>query len=225
MSGRDQILGKIRTALGRDGMDAGLRADMETRLSQPQPNLIPTRGDGDEKTRTTTFIAEATRIDADVVRVATLTDVPAAAAAYGAGKGLTTAQPTALLKSIPWQTAPTLAVNFGTADGTVAVGISEAYAGVAETGTLVLRSTSDQAMSANVLPDTHIVVLPAGRILRAYEDVWAALRKKGADFMPRSLVWITGPSRTADIEQTLLLGAHGPRRLLIVIVDEETDPQ
>jgi L-lactate dehydrogenase complex protein LldG len=71
------------------------------------------------------------------------------------------------------------------------------------------------------LPGTHIVVLPAARLVGTYEEVWAKLRARaaGASVMPRVVNWITGPSRTADIEQTLLLGAHGPQRLHIVLVE------
>ena len=71
------------------------------------------------------------------------------------------------------------------------------------------------------LPETHVVVLDAGRIVGAYEDAWARLRVERPNAMPRSVNWITGPSRTADIEQTLFLGAHGPRRLHIVIVRDQ----
>ena len=67
------------------------------------------------------------------------------------------------------------------------------------------------------------MVLPAERIGGAYEEGWAHLRaesaEEGAGFMPRTVNLITGPSRTADIEQTITLGAHGPRRLHIVIVE------
>lgn len=228
MSSRDQILGKVRRALGRDGMDAVLRADIEARLAAPSPNLVPARGDRDLAARVDLFKAEAERVNADVVRVAVLSDVPAAVARYLADANLEarlTAQPTALLKDIPWTKQSTVTVGFDAPTGADAVGVSEAFAGIAETGTLILLSGSDRPIAVNFLPDTHIVVLPAGRILRAYEDAWAKLRAGGAPFMPRTVNWITGPSRTADIEQTLLLGAHGPRRLFVVIVDEDETAQ
>jgi L-lactate dehydrogenase complex protein LldG len=225
MSGREQVLAKVRRALGRGGMDAGLRQDLEARLATSGPNLIPARADLDAEGRTGLFKTEAERVNADVVRVARLADAPGAVADYvpGTEKPVSVcAQPTALLKSLPWEGQAGLAVAFDPPTGDVAIGVSEAFAGVAETGTLVLRSGPDQPMRLNFLPDTHIVVLPAARIARAYEEVWASLRQEGGGaFMPRATAWVTGPSRTADIEQTLLLGAHGPRRLLIVIADEE----
>lgn len=220
MSAREHILGRIRGALGRDGMDPALRADLESRVASSSPNLVPARGDLDAPARVNLFKAEAERVDATVARVAAFADVPGAVARYLADAdvpGTCKAQPTPLLRSIPWDAQPTLTVAFGNAEDSDAVGVSEAFAGVAETGTLMMPSGPDSPVGLNYLPDTHVVVLPAGRIARAYEDVFPRLRKA----MPRALGWITGPSRTADIEQTLYLGAHGPRRLLIVIVDEE----
>lgn len=228
MSSREQILGRVRRALGRDGMDAVLRADIEARLAAPSPNLVPARGDKDPAARVNLFKAEAERVNADVVRVAALSDVPAAVARYLAAANLEArlvAQPTALLKDIPWSKQNAMTVGFDAPSGADAVGVSEAFVGIAETGTLILHSGPEQPVAVNFLPDTHIVVLPAQRILRAYEDAWAQLRKDGPSFMPRTVNWVTGPSRTADIEQTLLLGAHGPRRLFVVIVDEDQTAQ
>jgi len=69
------------------------------------------------------------------------------------------------------------------------------------------------------LPETSIIVLSTERMLRAYEDGLGLLRERDGG-LPRSVNFITGPSRSGDIEQTLQLGAHGPRRLLILLVDE-----
>ena len=104
------------------------------------------------------------------------------------------------------------------------VGVTGAVMGFAETGTLMMTSGPDHPSTLNFLPETHIVVLPAEKIGGAYEEGWAHLRAEGgADagggFMPRTVNLVTGPSRTADIEQTIALGAHGPRRLHIVIVE------
>ena len=93
-----------------------------------------------------------------------------------------------------------------------------AFAGIAETGTLALVSGPANPTTLNFLPDNHIVVLRKEDILSDYESVFARLRTAyGKGGAPRTLNFVTGPSRSADIEQTLLLGAHGPRRLHIVI--------
>ena len=94
-----------------------------------------------------------------------------------------------------------------------------AFAGIAETGTLALVSGPDNPTTLNFLPDNHIVLLPREAIEADYESVFAKVRSVyGKGEAPRTLNFITGPSRSADIEQTLLLGAHGPRRLHIVVV-------
>jgi L-lactate dehydrogenase complex protein LldG len=85
----------------------------------------------------------------------------------------------------------------------------------------MLASGPDNPTTLNFLPDTHIVVVNAKDIAPDYETLWQRLRESyGAGAMPRAVNWITGPSRSADIEQTLILGAHGPRRLHVIVVEE-----
>ena len=86
----------------------------------------------------------------------------------------------------------------------------------------MLLSGPDHPTTLNFLPDTHIVVLRASQVVGPYEDAWARLRA-AATAMPRTVNFVTGPSRTADIEQTIQLGAHGPRRLHIVLIDDAGD--
>jgi L-lactate dehydrogenase complex protein LldG len=101
-----------------------------------------------------------------------------------------------------------------------AVSLQHGFAGIAETGTLMLPSAPERPTTLNLLPDTALVFLRASRILGAYEEAWDMLRAElGA--MPRNVMLVTGPSRSADIEQTLELGAHGPRRLHILLVDDD----
>ncbi|MFC4237671.1 lactate utilization protein C [Thalassospira xianhensis] len=102
-----------------------------------------------------------------------------------------------------------------------AVAVTPSFGGVAETGSLMLRSGADTPYTVNMLPDTHIVVLKAGDIVGIYEEVWARLREQeGNGNMPRTFLWVAGPSRTGDIEQTIQLGTHGSRSLHIVLVDD-----
>jgi L-lactate dehydrogenase complex protein LldG len=96
--------------------------------------------------------------------------------------------------------------------------VSHAFAGVAETGSLIVLSGPDNPVTLNFLPDNHIIVLSGADLFGDLESVWTKLRRDlGKGVMPRTVNIITGPSRSADIEQTLLLGAHGPRRLHILI--------
>lgn len=108
----------------------------------------------------------------------------------------------------------------GIAEDQDEIGLSHAFTGIAETGTLALLSGGDNPSTINFLPANHVVVVKASDIVKTYEDMWARLRAKHPKMLPRTVNLITGPSRSADIEQTLLLGAHGPKSLHILIVQD-----
>jgi L-lactate dehydrogenase complex protein LldG len=125
------------------------------------------------------------------------------------------------LANLPWERARPLEVTTGPSDGRDLAAVSHAFGAAAESGTLVLVSGPENPTTLNFLPDVHIVVLSAKDVAGDYETLWERLRARyGAGDMPRTVNMITGPSRSADIEQTLILGAHGPRRLHIIIVGE-----
>lgn len=123
------------------------------------------------------------------------------------------------LASRDWQAAG-LTVEARAAVGDDLVGISGAFCGIAETGTLMLLSGPETPASVSLLPETHIALLPVTRIVARMEDAWALARREHAR-LPRAVNFISGPSRTADIEQTVTLGAHGPYRVLIVLTRED----
>jgi L-lactate dehydrogenase complex protein LldG len=122
------------------------------------------------------------------------------------------------LKAMPWSDT-TLEIAHGPSQGSDLNAVSHAFGGIAESGTLAMVSGSDNPSTLNFLPDNHIIVVSAKDIASDYESVWNRVRfAYGKSTMPRTVNWITGPSRSGDIEQTLLLGAHGPRRLHVVVV-------
>jgi L-lactate dehydrogenase complex protein LldG len=223
MSARDEILANIRESLGVTGAEAPRRLAVQERLAQTPAGIIPARGQGDLAARVATFRAEAERAQASVTEVASAADVPAEVARYLREANL----PAALrmgddprLAAMPWRETA-LEISRGASDGHDLAGISAAFAGVAESGTLALCSGTDNPTTINFLPDNHLVVVFERDIVADYECVWRSLRARyGKGAMPRTLNLITGPSRSADIEQTLLLGAHGPRRLHIVMIKE-----
>jgi L-lactate utilization protein LutC len=225
---REQMLGAIRTALGREELGAATAAALERRLRQPRANVVPARGKLPAGGRVELFIAEAERVNATAVRLARLDDVPTAVVSYLRGANMPAvvrAGTDALLRAVPWAREPLLRVETGVAVDEDAVSVTSAFAGIAETGTLMLCSAPESPTTLNFLPEVHIAVLPTDRIVGTYEEGWQRLRGRfGAGKMPRVVNWITGPSRTADIEQTLLLGAHGPKRLHILLVDGD-DPR
>jgi L-lactate dehydrogenase complex protein LldG len=197
-----------------------MRAELEQRLAQPRPNLIPGRANLPHSQRVALFVEMAREAAATVAVVRAREAVPEAVADYLRRENLPpelTIAPDPALEGLPWSSRPLLSVRSGRAHGSEAVSLTHAFAGIAETGTLLLRSGPDAPTTLNFLPDTNIVLIEAGRIVGAYEEAWAMLRASGA--MPRTVNFITGPSRSADIEQTLQLGAHGPRRLHILLLD------
>ena len=227
MSGpRDQVLTAIRSALGRRALPEQATAALDRRLAQPTVNVVPARGQLPLAERIELFASEAQRVNATIARLPDLEAVPAAVMAYLRQANLPAAVRAAtdpLLQGVPWSSEALLQVGYGRAEAEDMVSVSAAFAGVAETGTLMLVSDAHNPVTLNFLPENHMVVLPVTRIVGAYEEAWQRLRGVlGHRKMPRAVNWITGPSRTADIEQTLLLGAHGPKQLHILLVDADT---
>ncbi len=235
---RAQILAGIQNSLKRGPLAGDQAAGLEARVVRHAPNLIPARArDLDRERLVDLFERLAGEVQASVARVRSLDDVPDAVGDYLARHNLPaemTAAPDPLIDSAPWQKRPLLKLRRGRADGREAVGLSAAFAAVAETATLMLASGSSSPAALNFLPDTHVVVLPIGRLVGSLEDAWTRLRATivpdaagaagglGGKSMPRTINFITGPSRTGDIEQKIEMGAHGPRRLHIILLEDET---
>jgi L-lactate dehydrogenase complex protein LldG len=211
---RSDILGRIRQRLGRtvENSIPG-RADIEACLARREQGPRPAVED-DLATR---FIARAEALSTTGEIVAGLEQVPAAVARYLTGQKLgrqAVAWPQ--LAGLDWAGAD-LQVDGRAARGDDLVGITGAFCAVAETGTLALLSGPGTPATASLLPETHIAVVPASRIVRGMEDAFDLVRMECGE-LPRAVNFISGPSRTGDIEQTLVLGAHGPYRVHIVIV-------
>jgi L-lactate dehydrogenase complex protein LldG len=222
MTARDDILGGIRRALRRGPLPAARQAELAERVAAHRRNLVPERAAAlDREARLDLFVAMAEEVQTTVARVAAETDIPAEVARYLAAENLPAElvmAPDPALDAIPWETRPLLSIRRGRAEPSDAVSLTPCLAAVAETGTLMLVSAAETPTTLNFLPDTHIVVLRAGQVVASYEDGWDLVRGLGA--MPRTVNFVTGPSRTGDIEQRIQLGAHGPRRLHIVLVEE-----
>jgi len=222
MTNRDIVLAKIRRHLGVSGGEPERRQAVALRIEPAKPNLIPKRGQLPHPERVALFCAMAEKAAAGVTRLASPDEVPEAVADLLRRRNF----PLSVrlgddprLAALDWRRAPALECLSGPSDGTDLAGLSHAFAGVAESGTLVLVSGPDNPSTINFLPEVHFVVLSAADIAGDYEAVWARLRERyGTGAMPRTVNLVTGPSRSADIEQTLLMGAHGPRALEILVV-------
>jgi L-lactate dehydrogenase complex protein LldG len=215
LSARERVLAKIRRRMPADG---GRAAAVAQRLNDPKPNLIPARGKGDLEHRVQLFTRMMEAVGGTVERVADASDVPESVANYLRQNNLPAvirrgADP--LLATLPWHRAGTLEVREGRAEDADTASLSRAFAGVAESATVLLLSGPDNPTTLNFLPEAHIVLLEAGALHGDYETAFARLRALGP--LPRTVNMISGPSRTGDVEQTIVRPAHGPKNLHVII--------
>lgn len=211
---RADILGRIRQRLGRTAENAAagrtaLDAVLARRAQGPRPAV-----EGEPVAR---FCARAEALASTVEEVASMDEAPAAVARYLAAHDLprqAVAWPQ--LAGLDWAGAG-LRTEGRPANGDDLVGITGVFCAVAETGSLVVLSGADTPAANSLLPETHVALVPAARIVRGMEEAFDLVRAECGE-LPRAVNFISGPSRTGDIEQTLVLGAHGPYRVHIVIV-------
>ncbi|HET6308189.1 MAG TPA: LUD domain-containing protein [Rhodopila sp.] len=219
------VLGAIRRGLKRGALPEDQAAMLRGRLEAHPRHLIPARSRLPHAGQVDLFVRNVQKEFGTVARVADEDAVPGAVADYLAAENLPSLlvmAPHPALRAIPWSARPLLDIHEGRAVGSDAVSVQHGFAGIAETGTLMLPSAPERPVTLNVLPDTTVVVLRASAVVGAYEEAWDRLRAEiGA--MPRNVMLVTGPSRSADIEQALELGAHGPRRLHVVLVEDTVD--
>lgn len=212
---RSRVLGDVRKALGRAQSPSSENVQDAHARDVEQAN--PPRPLWSEPLREH-FLQGVREAAATSGEIADLEAVPEAVGRFLDGHQLAhelAAAPHPLLSRIQWPDGWKVSVGAPTHDALA--GLSVAYAGVAETGTLALYSGPESPITLNYLSDFHIVLLPAERIVPYFEDLWQMTRQEDT-FPPRAVNLITGPSRTADIEQTIQLGAHGPRQLHIIVV-------
>ena len=220
-SARDTILGRVRAALGKTGADAAAVANarnyIDAHAQGPRPRLT-----ADLRARflqratdmesTVESIADRQAIPAAVARYVTALDLPPALAVQKSQRGVCWPE----FADLDWAGAG-LAIEARPTRGDDRLGITGTFCAIAETGTLVVLSGAASPTATTLLPDTHIAVLPAGRIVAGMEEAFALIRRERGS-VPRAINFISGPSRTGDIEQTIVLGAHGPYRVHILVI-------
>lgn len=225
MSGaRERVLASIRGSLNRGRVDANTEAELRAHIAAHRRNPVPARAAAlDHPAQVDLFVTMAEEVQATVARVDSLAAVPEAVARFLSAENLAAELVMASdprLDAIPWEDRPLLRIRRGRAAAEDKVSLTTCQAAVAETGSLMLISGPQTPTTLNFLPDTHIVLVHAGEVVATYEDAWDRLRGNRSETLPRTVNFITGPSRTADIEQHIELGAHGPRRLHIVLVED-----
>lgn len=214
MSAREEVLQRVRAGLGK-GDAAARRAAAEAVMRKPVRGPQP-RMDADLAMR---FASKAQYLASSVERVDTPAHVPMAVARYLAEQGLPPqAVATGDVAGFEWAGAG-LEITTRVAVDADKTGISGCFCAIAETGTLMLLCGPQTPGSVSLLPETHVAIVPLGRIVATMEDAFALLRAEHGR-LPRAVNFISGPSRTGDIEQTIVLGAHGPCRVHLILVEK-----
>ena len=226
MNARDEVraamLGRIRAALGVTPDDGARRTAVAERLERHPRGTIPARAQKGGEDCVALLTDMLIRQGAELIRAGTPKEAVGTIAAYLRSHALPASLRMGtdpLLGALPWDAGPDIERRLGRAEPSDQISLSRALAAAAETGTLFLVSGPDNPTTLNFLPETHMVVIATADILGSYEEAWDRLRAVyGPGVMPRTVNLISGPSRTADIEQTIVRGAHGPRRLAVLIL-------
>lgn len=223
---REEILGAIRTGLGRKRLPEAAKGALAARMARPPKSRTPGRVSLSPPELLMEFIRMTTGEATTVARVARPEEAPEAVAAFLTGHDLPRSivvAPESAVLELPWE-ASGIRIRRGPACGDDITSVTPSVAGIAETGCLMLASGPGHPYTLNFLPENHIVILECQRIVPTPEDAFHMIRKGlGPGAMPRTVLMAAGPSRSADIGYSLQFGAHGPRRLHCIIVGEPAD--
>jgi len=213
---RAAILARIRAAQGRGASSRPSPAEIEaieTYIARHPAGPLPPIED-DVVAR---FRARAESAQSTTDLVDRMAEAPAAVAHYLKANTLSAegcVWPE--LAALDWASAGLRLAARGAEDGD-ALGVTGVFAALAETGTLMVISSEQTPATVSLLPETHVAIVPVERIVPRMEDAWELARRELGQ-LPRAVNFISGPSRTGDIDQTIVLGAHGPYRVHMVLV-------
>jgi L-lactate dehydrogenase complex protein LldG len=215
---RAAILARIRKRQGRGASSRPSQAELEaveTYIGKHPVGPLPPVEDG----LVERFRRRAEAMQSTTEMVDRMADVPGAVARYLEARGLAPAGCVwPGLARLDWAAAG-LRLEPRAAEDRDAVGVTGVFAALAETGTLMVVSSPETPAAASLLPETHVAVVPAARIVKHMEDAWELARAELGQ-LPRMVNFISGPSRTGDIDQTIVVGAHGPYRVHMIVVRE-----
>lgn len=221
---RADIFANIRRGLKHDISESQRQQAVANRLSDKADNLIPARSQLPATEQVELFKAMAIEAAAELIELESIEQVPQACADWLADNQFNelNSASNAELNALDW--SPLAQQQITRSERVAQAGdiasLTSSFAGIAETGTLMLHSGAQSPTTLNFLPDNHLVVLHRSAIVGCYEEAWKKLRQTFAAALPRTVNMITGPSRSADIEQTLQMGAHGPKKLIILLIKD-----
>jgi len=221
---RAAIFGNIRRGLNASEADTKRQQTVESRLSAKRNNLIPVRAQLPFAEQVELFKAMATEAVAEIIELDSLEQIPQACADWLSRQQISEliSASNSELRDLNWSSLEQQGIEKieRVAEAGDIASLTLSFAGIAETGTLMLHSGEHSPTTLNFLPDNHLVVLRRSSIVGVYEEAWKKLREQFSEALPRTVNMITGPSRSADIEQKLQMGAHGPKQLIILLIND-----
>ncbi len=218
MGARENILARIRRAQGRDGA-APAEAELAlVREAIARHEVGPQPPFAHAPDRLAQFRKECERLGTTHATLASRSEIPAEVSRYLAAGGLEKRLAGwHEFAGLDWAGAG-IAFDDRPATGDDKTGLTGCFCAIAETGTVLLLSSPATPKVTALLPETHICVVGAARLVDTMEDSFALVRSEVGD-PPRAVFFVSGPSRTADIEQTIVIGAHGPYRVHVIVVE------
>ena len=215
MSARDNILARIRSQTGKPGVTSESElASVRSHIARHERGPVPSIAMHDPVRH---FIKECARLNTTLAEVANVAEVPREVARYIAAEAL-------LPRCVGWQELSVLdwqaaGIRFDNrpATGDDLIGVTGCYCAIGETGTLLLLGAPATPKTTALLPETHICIVKKSRMVPTMEDAFSLMRGEIGE-PPRATFFVSGPSRTADIEQTIVIGAHGPYRVHVVLI-------
>jgi len=220
---RESFMARVRQALGRQQTIAPTEpapvADQDiVRLARPEDDLL----DMFEKRAIVTGMKVIPIKAGDLIKsiYQKLEELGAKKLVVGVGSlpqalGLKDSLRRKGFEIVDWASSPGLEVQFG-ADA----GITDVHAALAETGTLICNSDAGHSRGLSLVPPVHLAIVRKSDILPDMFDYWARLKGIPGSQLPSSMAFITGPSKTADIEGQLIKGVHGPKDVFIFLVQD-----
>ncbi|MEH6576586.1 MAG: lactate utilization protein [Amphritea sp.] len=224
---RAEIFANIRRGLHRNTKNGEATTEqqqaVQNRLSAHADNLIPKRAQLPHDEQVELFKAMATEAVAELIELESIKGVPQACTdwlkAHNVDQLISASN--SEINDLDWSVLGDIKRTERVAQAGDIASLTSSFAGIAETGTLMLHSQPESPTTLNFLPDNHLVILKRSTIVGVYEEAWKKLRNHFDGKMPRTVNMITGPSRSADIEQKLQMGAHGPKTLVIFLIKDD----
>ncbi len=225
--GRAEIFSDIKQNLKIDWSDSSLQKKRRNfvlnRIQLDHKHLIPGRSIAEPAELVRRFVNRAVTAGTEIIQCSSLQEVPKEIIDWLAKNNISQLKcsNSKIIKDLVWPITSNINLKTGAACVSDKASLTSAVFGIAETGTLMIISSEETPTLQAFLPDFHLVILKRSQIVGPYEEAWKKIKQDFPTTLPRNVNLITGPSRSADIEQTLLMGAHGPKKLMIYLINEE----